>query len=147
MHCLLSTEHYNKKATFFLKYKRMYTQWFSFTNQLADGVGFHRKKKVLTVNVNLTKPVQKRLQGLSVGPNNPQMLSSLCLILSNELSPRFRTHIYFWSETVGAGFCAMQLSKNLPVTNDLSESGFVHMPPFLPYSSASKNVSFASQFS
>lgn len=63
--------------------------------------------------------------------SSPQRLGSLCLILSNERSPRFRTHIYFWSEPVGAGFCTTQLSKNLPVTNDSSEPGLARLPQFL----------------
>lgn len=126
----------------------MYTRCFSFTTQLTDGVGFHRKKKkMLMVNVSLTKLVQTRLQGLSVGPNSPQTLSSLCLILSNELSPRLRIHIYFWSETVGAGFCTTQLSENLPVTNDSVETGVSPHACVPSSSSANKNISFASRFS
>lgn len=95
------------------------------------------------VNVILTKLVQTRLQGLSVGPNSPQTLSSLCLILSNELSPRLRIHIYFWSETVRAGFCTTQLSENLPVTNDSVETGVSPHACVPSSSSANKNISFA----
>lgn len=118
-----------KKSTFLLNDKKMCTRHFSSTDQLTDDVGFHRKMKVLTVYVRLTKPVQTQLQGLSLGPNSQQTLSCLCVILSNELSPRFRTHIYFWSETVG--LCATQLSENLPVTNDSSEPGLARMPQSL----------------